>query len=102
MKTSHVRKEYLSMVKDIVITFLKDEEVKVILFGSRARGNNQISSDVDVGIIPAGKFREERITLLKEKIENINIPYKVEIVNLSEVSEEFKREAMKDAIIWKD
>ncbi|MEB2309075.1 MAG: nucleotidyltransferase domain-containing protein [Candidatus Brocadiaceae bacterium] len=90
------------MVKDIVITFLKDEEVKVILFGSRARGNNQISSDVDVGIIPAGKFREERITLLKEKIENINIPYKVEIVNLSEVSEEFKREAMKDAIIWKD
>ncbi|TWU49969.1 Nucleotidyltransferase domain protein [Candidatus Brocadiaceae bacterium B188] len=102
MKTSHVRKEYLSMVKDIVIAFLKDEEVKVILFGSRARGNNQISSDVDVGIIPAGKFREERITLLKEKIENINIPYKVEIVNLSEVSEEFKREAMKDAIIWKD
>ncbi|MBW7897569.1 MAG: nucleotidyltransferase domain-containing protein [Candidatus Brocadia sp. BROELEC01] len=90
------------MVKDIVIAFLKDEEVKVILFGSRARGNNQISSDVDVGIIPAGKFREERITLLKEKIENINIPYKVEIVNLSEVSEEFKREAMKDAIIWKD
>lgn len=90
------------MVKDIVIAFLKDEEVKVILFGSRARGNNQISSDVDVGIIPAGKFREERITLLKEKIENINIPYKVEIVNLSEVSEEFKREAMKDPIIWKD
>ncbi|HHT9139050.1 MAG TPA: nucleotidyltransferase family protein [Candidatus Wunengus sp. YC60] len=102
MKTTHIEKEYLSAVKEVVITFLKDEKVKIVLFGSRARGNNQRCSDVDIGIIPAGKFHEERITLLKEKIENINIPYKVEIVNLSEVSEEFKREAMKDAVVWKD
>ncbi len=102
MGESSIGKEYLSAVKEVVITFLKDEKVKIILFGSRARGNNQRCSDVDIGIIPAGKFHEERITLLKEKIENTNIPYKVEIVNLSEVSEEFKREAMKDAIVWKD
>ncbi|MBI2470577.1 MAG: nucleotidyltransferase domain-containing protein [Planctomycetes bacterium] len=97
-----MKKEYLSAVKEVVITFLKDEKVKIILFGSRARGDNNKCSDVDIGIIPIGKFNDERIILLKQKIENLNIPYKVELVNLSEVSIEFKREAMKDAVVWKD
>ncbi len=40
--------------------------------------------------------------MLKEKFENSNIPYKVEIVNFNIVSEEFKQEALKDIEIWKD
>jgi len=102
LKELSIEKEYLSIIKEAVVASLKDDKVKIILFGSRARGDNNRCSDVDIGIIPFGKFKEERITLLKEKIENINIPYKVEIVNLSEVSEEFKKEAMKGAVIWKD
>ena len=102
MKELSIEKKYLSIVKEVVITFLNDEKVKIILFGSRARGDNQRCSDVDIGIIPVGKFNEDRITLLKEKVEDLNIPYKVEIVNLSEVSGEFKREVMKDAVVWKD
>ena len=102
MKELSIEKKYLSIVKEVVITFLKDEKIKIILFGSRARGGNNRCSDVDIGIIPFGKFNEERITLLKEKVENLNIPYKVEIVNLSEVSEEFKTEAMRNAVVWKD
>jgi predicted nucleotidyltransferase len=102
LKELSIGKEYLSIIKETVVTSLKDDKVKIVLFGSRARGDNNRCSDVDIGIIPFGKFKEERITLLKEKVENLNIPYKVEIVNLSEVSEEFKTEAMKDAVIWKD
>jgi len=82
--------------------FLKYDKVKVILFGSRARGDNYISSDIDIGIIPYGKFDDKKITLLKEKTENLNIPYKVEIVNFMEVSKEFKQEALKKVVIWKD
>jgi len=102
LKVSSIEKKYLSIIKEAVVASLKDDKVKIILFGSRARGDNNRCSDVDIGIIPFGKFKEERITLLKEKVENLNIPYKVEIVNLSEVSEEFKTEAMKDAVVWKD
>jgi hypothetical protein len=39
---------------------------------------------------------------LKEKIENLNIPYKVEIVDFSQVSESFKKEAIKEVVVWKD
>jgi hypothetical protein len=102
MEKSKIDKEYLVVLKEEVVTLLKNEKVRIILFGSRARGDNYVSSDVDIGIIPVGQFNEKPITLLKEKIENSNIPCKVEIVNLSEVSEEFRQESMKDFIVWKD
>lgn len=94
--------KYILKLKKMVIDFFKYDRVKIVLFGSRARGENYISSDVDIGIIPYGEFEGEKITLLKEKIEDLNIPYKVEIVNFMEVSKEFKQEALKDVMIWKD
>lgn len=93
---------YLQSLKEKIVSFLKDENVKIILFGSRARKENNNFSDVDIGIIPYGKVDKSKITLLKEEMENLNIPYRVEIVDFSETSENFKKEAMKDIIVWKD
>jgi len=45
---------------------------------------------------------EKKITLLKENVENLNIPYKVEIVDFSGVSESFRKESLKEAVVWKD
>ena len=101
MEIEVLENKYILKLKKMVIDFLKYDKVKIILFGSRARGDNYISSDIDIGIIPYGKFEGEKITLLKEKIENLNIPYKVEIVNLMEVSKKFKQEALKKVVIWK-
>lgn len=92
---------YLQQLKQLVIDFLKDEDVSVILFGSMARKDNYLASDVDIGLIPYGKFNEKKLILLKEKIEESNIPYKVEIIDFSKVSEEFKKVALKDTIVWK-
>lgn len=93
---------YLTKLKQLVLSFLKDEKVRIILFGSRARRDNHSTSDVDIGIIPYGKIDKKKIVLLKEKLEDLNIPYKVEIVDFSEVSVDFKREAIKEAVIWKE
>lgn len=94
--------KYILKLKELIIDFLKYDNVKVVLFGSRARGDNYISSDVDIGIIPQEKFAKNKITLLKENVENLNIPYKVEIVDFSEVSESFRKESLKEAMVWKD
>lgn len=93
---------FLLQIKELVTSELRNENAKIILFGSRARKKNNSFSDVDIGIIPKGKVNNDKITLLREKIENLNIPYKVEIVDFSDVSEDFKKEALKEAIIWKD
>ncbi len=78
------------------------EKVRIFVFGSRARGNQHKTSDVDIGFIPNRNFDRKKMTLLKAEIENLNIPYKVELVDFSGVSEKFKKEAMKDVIVWKD
>ncbi|MCP4252953.1 MAG: nucleotidyltransferase domain-containing protein [Candidatus Scalindua sp.] len=89
-------------LKKCVLEYLGNENVKIVVFGSRARGDNITSSDVDIGIIPKGEFNRNSLTLLREFIENSNIPFKVDIVDFSSTSEQFKSEALKDAEIWKD
>lgn len=95
-------KIHLETLKKIVLEMLGEEKIKIILFGSRARKDNYPGSDIDIGLIPSGKIDTTKITLLKDKIENMNIPFKVDIVNFSETSQDFQQEALKEAIIWKD
>lgn len=94
--------KYIQKLKDTVMEFLKDDNVKIFLFGSRARGGEQPCSDIDIGIIPKDGFNQKKFVFLKDKVESLNIPFKVEIVNFSEVSRDFKKEALKEVIIWKD
>jgi len=56
---------------------------------------------VDVGIIPRDGFDRKKLTLLREHVEELNIPYKVEIVDFSAVSEKFNEMALKEAVVWK-
>jgi predicted nucleotidyltransferase len=98
---------FVERLKERVLESLKGEDLKIILFGSRARRDNIACSDVDIGIIPKGEFDKgefdrRKLILLREGIEDLNIPYKVDIVDFSSVSEVFRREALKGAEIWKD
>lgn len=94
--------KYMVQLREIVTDFFKNDEIKIILFGSRARGENATSSDVDIGILPSTNFDTRKIPLLEEKMGEFNIPFKVEIVNLLETSSELRQEALKDAVVWKD
>lgn len=65
-------------------TFLKYPEIyKVILFGSRAKGNYKKGSDIDLAV--SGKNLNERLILdIKAFInEELPIPYHVDIVDYS-------------------
>ncbi len=93
---------FIRKLREVILNFLKDEDVKVVLFGSRARGDFINVSDVDIGIIVGKGFDRRKLTLLRECIEELNVPFKVEIVDFSTVSEEFKQMALKEAVVWKD
>ena len=100
MKTLAVT--YIADLREVVVNFFSNENVRIFLFGSRARGDNSVVSDVDIGVVPGEGFRKEKLALLREFIENLNVPYKVEIIDFSEVSEQFRTEALKDTVLWKD
>ena len=69
-------------LKNFLQTFFEGSQVGVFLFGSRARKNASRFSDIDIGLVSNVDISRE-ITLLKETIEESNIPYKVDIVDLS-------------------
>lgn len=89
-------------LKSLVIEIFKDENVIVILFGSRARGDYSRVSDIDIGILPEKSLDKKKLVLLKEKIDDLNIPYTVDVVDLSKVTEAFREKALRDGVVWKN
>ncbi len=97
-----MKNRYIEKLKQLTLASLEGEKVKVFLFGSRARQEHCRTSDVDIGLIPFGELNKRKLLFLKDKVEELNIPYKVEIVDFSQVSADFKKEATKGAVVWKD
>ena len=91
----------LQKVKSLILEMLDGEDVKIILFGSAARGNFHRHSDIDIAILPKNDYNKTKVILLKEKLENINIPYSVELIDLSKVSKTFKDKVFEEGEIWK-
>ncbi len=56
---------------------------------------------MDIGIMPGKNFDEKILFTLSEKLNESIIPFKVDVVNFSTVSQKFKDEALKDVIEWK-
>jgi hypothetical protein len=94
-------KKYLSMIKEIIFSIIDKNEYKVFLFGSRATVRFNRYSDVDIGLLgnkPLGKAYYKIIN----KIEESNIPYKVDIIDFALVDEKFKKIALQEIEIWND
>jgi len=94
--------EYLEKIKVLVLAALEGEEVAIALFGSMSGGQHRSSSDVDVGIVPRGEWNRSKLTLLREQLEELNVPYAVDLVDFSEVSDEFQRQALRNVVWWKN
>lgn len=88
-------------LKSLITEIFKDENVIVILFGSRARGDYSRVSDIDIGILAEKSLDKRKLVLLKEKIDDLNIPYTVDVVDLSKVTEAFREKALRDGVVWK-
>lgn len=64
----------LKELKDIIKRTLGDRLVKMVLFGSRARGDYDEESDIDVAIIIEGLSREEKHNIL-DKVAEVELEY---------------------------
>ena len=79
----------------------KGLKVRVILFGSRARGTNTPFSDVDVAI-ESEKDLSSEIEELKELLETSLLPQKVDVVELRKLPKDFREEIEKEGKVWVD
>lgn len=76
-------------------------QAKVYLFGSRARGTNAEWSDIDLALDAGQALPELMASELKNIMEASNLPYKVDVVDLYQISDAMRRAILKDKVVWK-
>ena len=92
----------LEEAKRIILAGLKGYNVAVFLFGSRARGTAGPISDIDVAIYPKECLPAGLLSTIREELEESGIPYSVDLVDLTQLSQSWLEKIQRDGVAWKD
>jgi len=74
---------------------------KIYLFGSRARKDYKESSDIDIAIDIGRKMTIQELSRAKNVLEGLNIPEKIDVVDMQSIPENLKTIILTEGIIWK-
>lgn len=84
----------LKEIKKIIFRFLDSKRYQVFVFGSRATGKAEKYSDYDIGIIGKKPVQWSVLAKIDDALEESDLPYKVDVVDFSLVSDDFKKVAL--------
>lgn len=76
-------------------------DAKIYLFGSRATGDFQRTSDIDIAIDGGSRLPTENIDEANAVMQSLNIVYTVDVVDLYGVPEAIRKSILRDKVIWK-
>ena len=93
-----LEQKYLEELNLIVRAHVDTRTWRPVIFGSRARGTAQRFSDVDLGFIGSQPLPWKVKTALWEALDDSNIPYVVDIVDLQSASPELRELAEKEMV----
>jgi predicted nucleotidyltransferase len=91
----------LERVRRQILQEIGDRPVEVLLYGSWAKATATRTSDIDIAIDPKGDFSRSALRHLREVLEELPVAYPVNVIDLRETGDEFKRQIRKEAIRWK-
>ena len=94
--------EQLQQIKAILLETFDGEDVKIILIDLDKRGYSCNSMEIAIGILPRYPYNRKKLINSMEKIEEINFPYTVDLIDLSRVSESLRNHLLEDCDLWKD
>jgi len=94
------RARALERVREIIFQVLGDHDVRVYLFGSSVTGRVRRSSDIDIAIDPLRALPSVLLAELRERLEESEIPYDVDIVDLSAASPEIRASVEREGARW--
>ena len=92
--------DYIDIVKQIVLKHVPKNEFAVFLFGSRAVGNANSLSDIDVGIMGTKPLPTLIMADLDSDLEESIVPFKIDLIDFYQVDKAFKNEALSTIQIW--
>jgi len=92
MKLIQLEPKHLTIVKEII----KKYEVNVYVFGSRVKNSAKPLSDLDLCL--KNNYDKSTIRKLQDAFEESDLPFKVDIVVWSELSDGFKNHIESDLV----
>ena len=87
---------HIDLLKAIVIKPLLPTSTKLWVFGSRARGDYQKFSDLD--LLVSGHVSPQLISSIREALEESSLPIKVDLVCEEELAESYRDGVMRDRV----
>ena len=88
-QTIDIRPHDLAIVKQILLDVLPTN-VKIWVFGSRVTGATKKSSDLDLAIDAGRMLTRQESSALSDAFDESSLPYKVDVVDMHNVSSIFK------------
>lgn len=88
-----------NIIHSIFVDYLS-AEYKVFVFGSRAKNQAKYNSDLDLAIEYNNKINYKILRKIKSELEESKLPYKVDILDINNISDEFKAIIQKEMIIF--
>ena len=98
MNKPDIRPDHLKIVQDILNKSLSSD-VKVWVYGSRAKWTTLDSSDLDLALESKNKIDDKIISRLKRDFEESNLPYEVDVVDINTVQPFFRDIINKDKVL---
>ena len=92
----------LAEARKLVLAGLHGYRAAVYLFGSWAAGKAGRSSDIDVAVLPLDPVPRHVFSEIREALEESGVIYKVDLVDLSDSSEEFRSRILSEGVLWSD
>jgi hypothetical protein len=99
---SPLYEEQLQQVKDILVKTFAGENVRIIRIDLDKRGYSHNSTEIAIGLLPRSRCERKKLIDSMEKIEEINFPYTVDLIDLSRVSESLRTHLLEGGELWKD
>lgn len=91
---------YKNIIVPIVEKYLP--EVKIILYGSRARGDFKEGSDIDVALDGGEKIDSSLMNKIEWDLEDSDLPIFFDIVDFTKMSESMQKNILRDGVVWKN
>lgn len=82
----------------IILKHLPD--VKIILYGSRARQDDTQGSDIDIALYRGKKIEDATMSTIINDLEESDLPIYFDVIDFHAVSAKMQQEILKDGTIW--
>lgn len=99
---SHHDLSQLDTLRERLSTALRPYRCQVYLFGSWARGDSQVSSDVDIAVLHETPLPPGLLSQIRFDIEESSFLPVVDLVDLSQSTKTFRQRVLSEGVLWID